>query len=134
MMSTRKFESGCSKRKKKQKIEELVQSKKGAIRKFFVRATDSENGDASVDYVSNANVAHVENLDGIDANVAYVENLDGIDANVAYVETIDVSVVHVDNLDANVAHVENLDVNVGHVDNSDASVVHVEHFDVNVVI
>ncbi|CAN0838652.1 hypothetical protein LINGRAHAP2_LOCUS2272 [Linum grandiflorum] len=30
-MSTRKFESGSSKRKKKQRIEELIQSQKGDI-------------------------------------------------------------------------------------------------------
>jgi hypothetical protein len=34
-MSTRKFESGCAKRKRKEKVEKLIKSQEGALDKFF---------------------------------------------------------------------------------------------------
>ncbi|CAN1193974.1 Zinc finger MYM-type protein 1 [Linum perenne] len=72
-MSTRKFESGSSKRKKKQKIEELIKSQRGALDKIFVKETHSENVGASVASDDNF-ISRVDDFN--DINVISVENFD----------------------------------------------------------
>ncbi|CAN0925948.1 Zinc finger MYM-type protein 1 [Linum grandiflorum] len=116
-MSTRKFESGSSKRKKKQRIEELIHSQKGGIHKFFVKEINSEN-------VSDANViAHVvvdaTNVLDVNVNVPIVVDVSNVlDAN------IDVAIdnfddTFVENLDANVDCIGTPIANVSAVENSD---------------
>ncbi|CAN1801737.1 Zinc finger MYM-type protein 5 [Linum perenne] len=125
-MSTRKFESGSSKRKKKQKIEELIQSQKGAIHKFFVKETNSENVDGDVSGVEDVLDANVGPIDNSSDSVPRVEISD---VNVPRVETSDVNVPRVETSDVNVDLVETSDVNVDLVETSDVNVIRVENFD-----
>ncbi|CAN1805611.1 hypothetical protein LINPERHAP1_LOCUS24335 [Linum perenne] len=98
-MSSRKYESGCSKRKKKQKVDELIQSQRGALDKFVVKEPISENLDANV---SDVNVVEVDNsnanigsIDNVDANSSRVDSFDNLDDNI---ENSDVDVFNGKNI------------------------------------
>ncbi|CAN1146272.1 Zinc finger MYM-type protein 5 [Linum perenne] len=97
-MSSRKYESGSSKRKKKQKVDELIQSQRGALDKFVVKEPISENLDANVSHVDVYDVNAVE-VDNSNANIGSVDN---VDANSSRADSFD-------NLDDNS---ENSDVDV----------------------
>jgi len=45
----RKYESGCQKRKKKQRIEELTQSQKEAMDRFIIKESNVLSGNEAVD-------------------------------------------------------------------------------------
>ncbi|XP_058741100.1 uncharacterized protein LOC131613446 [Vicia villosa] len=55
----RKYECGNDKRKKKKKIEELIQSQAGALDKFFIKEPQVSNGSHDVDHMN------VEILDSV---------------------------------------------------------------------
>ncbi|XP_022842855.1 zinc finger MYM-type protein 1-like [Olea europaea var. sylvestris] len=55
IMSTRKFESGFAKRKRKEKIEKLIKSQDGALDKFFGSSKRTHNEDVVTEEVFNEN-------------------------------------------------------------------------------
>ncbi|XP_022880728.1 zinc finger MYM-type protein 5-like [Olea europaea var. sylvestris] len=55
IMSTRKFKSGCAKRKRKEKIEKLIKSQEGALDKFFGSSKRTHNDDIAAEEVLNEN-------------------------------------------------------------------------------
>ncbi|CAN0915983.1 Zinc finger MYM-type protein 5 [Linum grandiflorum] len=128
-MSSRKFESGSYKRKKKQRTEDLIRSQKGALDKFVIKDCDSVDV-SNVDLDVNIDASNVDLDVNIDAsNVDLDANLDAniSDSNVDYIDSdanIDATNVDLDvNIDAsNVSHA-NLDSNI----NSS----NVDHVDLN---
>ncbi|XP_050878752.1 uncharacterized protein LOC127082560 [Lathyrus oleraceus] len=84
----RKYEYGNDKRKKKKKIEELIQSQVGALDKFLIKEPQVSN---KSHYVDNIDVEFLDNLaienDNLDINNDDVDNLEEInndDDNVDY--------------------------------------------------
>ncbi|XP_022866979.1 uncharacterized protein LOC111386749 [Olea europaea var. sylvestris] len=54
-MSMRNFESGCAKRKRKEKIEKLIKSQEGALDMFFGSSKRTHNDDIAAEEVLNVN-------------------------------------------------------------------------------
>ncbi|XP_074296904.1 uncharacterized protein LOC141627564 [Silene latifolia] len=63
---TRKHESGCEKRKKKKRIEELTRSQKGALDKFVVKDVDNCGG---------LNETQNENIDNVTVSVPLINEI-----------------------------------------------------------
>ncbi|KAJ9542609.1 hypothetical protein OSB04_029115 [Centaurea solstitialis] len=103
----RKHDSGCQKRKKKKRIEDLIQSQKGAIDKFFVKEAQ-----VSVDNAPDVNFDATVTLDEnvTEVNVIDIEATNNLDEN-ANDDAIDV--------DANVSLDENANANDNSNDTTD---------------
>ncbi|CAL5195728.1 unnamed protein product [Lathyrus oleraceus] len=70
----RKFECGNDKRKKKKKIEELIQSQVGALNKFLIKEPQVSNKNR---YVDNIDSLSIEN-DNLDSVPIENDNLDSV--------------------------------------------------------
>src|ERR1044072_2491512 len=69
----RKFDSGCEKRKKKKRLNELIQSQSGALNKFIIREPQIPIENANVNATENVNL-DAENMEE-NANVNATENV-----------------------------------------------------------
>jgi hypothetical protein len=90
---TRRFDSGCEKRKKKKRRDELTQSQKGALNKFIIREPQIPIENQNVDVGILENMVSTENMEE-DVNVNATEN-DNLEAQNTE-ENVNVN----DNLDA----------------------------------
>jgi len=61
-MSTRKYESGCSKRQKRKRIETLVQSQKGALDKFVANSKNSKSENVK-DFMIDEQITNIIEID-----------------------------------------------------------------------
>ena len=82
---SRKYESGYQKRKKKQRIEDLTQSQKGAMDKFVRKesqvSTDNDDNDPRDGQMETENIVGVEEVLIDNANIEMDNNADNIGAN-----------------------------------------------------
>ena len=91
-MSSRRYESGAEKRKKKQRLEAAAQSQRGALDRFVLRETppitdDHGHGDAAVDQAETPATTIVQdddakNAGGRDHNASNIDSR-GNDANIS---------------------------------------------------
>jgi hypothetical protein len=107
---TRRFDSGCDKRKKKKRRDELTQSQKGALNKFIIREPQIPIENQNVDVGILENMVSTENMEE-DVNVNATEN-DNLEAqnteeNVNATENDNLDAENVDNSNDNG---ENLDI------------------------
>jgi len=82
---SRKYESGYQKRKKKQRIEDLTQSQKGAMDKFVRKesqvSTDNDDNDPRDGQMETENIVGVEEVLIDNTNIEMDNNADNIGAN-----------------------------------------------------
>ncbi|XP_057432437.1 uncharacterized protein LOC130725206 [Lotus japonicus] len=139
----RKFDSGCEKRKKKKRLDELTRSQSGALNKFIIREPqipiENQNVDVGIiekmvsienmEENDNVNATENDNLDAEDmeknANVNATENvnLDAEDmeenANVNATENVNLDAENMEE-NANVNATENMNLDVDNAnDNGD---------------
>jgi hypothetical protein len=109
----RKFESGYEKRKRKKRINELMQSQSGAIEKFIIKEPQIPIENQNVDVGILENMVSIENMEE-NANINATEN-DNLDAqNMEEIANVNAT----DNLDS-----ENVD-NAN--DNGEMGLLHIE--------
>ena len=82
---SRKYESGYQKRKKKQRIDDLTQSQKGAMDKFVRKesqvSTDNDDNDPRDGQIETENIIGVEEVLIDNTNIEMDSNADNIGAN-----------------------------------------------------
>ncbi|CAL5190409.1 unnamed protein product [Lathyrus oleraceus] len=100
----RKFECGNDKRKKKKKIEELIQSQVGALDKFLIKESQVSSESRYVDNIDSLPIEN-DNLDSVP-----IEN-DNLDSVPIENDNLDSVPIENDNLDNVPIKNDNLDIN-----------------------